>query len=215
MKKHAQAIQLWKDKEYEEAAKLLIELIEETPGNPAAYVDFGNLLMEIKEFEKAANFLRKAIEIDDEFADAYYALGNLLYNESSFDEAITCFQKTMELGLIESDVYYMLAMSLCKKQHFIQALPYLQRATELSGDEQILFQLGLLLAQLEFIEDAEKVLKEVILKSPNHADALYNLGVIHVHKNEPIMALELLEKVLSLQPTHQLAMEAKKGLVNA
>lgn len=206
------AIELINAGKYEEAAQLYIELIEARPDEPVLYVNFGNLLVIIKEYDRAANFFRKAIELDAEFGTAYVALGNLLYLEKSYDEAIIFFRKAMELGVHEEDVYYLLGMSLCKKEHFIQALPYLQRATELGEDVNIQFQYGLLLAQLSFLEDAEKVLTAVLEKEADHADALYNLGVIYAEQANMEKALDFIDRVLAVQPTHELALNARISL---
>lgn len=211
--KQKRAIELLQAEKYEEAAQLFIEQIEETPDNPVLYVNFGNLLMTMKEHEKAANFYNKAIALDATFATAYAGLGSLLYKEKSFDDAIICFKKAMELGLHEVDVYYLLGMSLCKKEYFIQALPFLQRATELSSDVNILFQYGLLLAQLSFVMDAQTVLEKVIEQDADHADALYNLGIIHARKEDTEKALNLFNRVLAVQPIHALALNAKESLM--
>ena len=44
LNKQKQAIELMREKKYEEAAKLFIEIIEENPEDPIGYINFGNCI---------------------------------------------------------------------------------------------------------------------------------------------------------------------------
>lgn len=201
-----------KKQEYEQAAKIFIELIEQYPNEPTYYINFGNMLTEVKEYEKAENFLRKAIAVDKKAATAYFSLGNLFYVQQRYEKAAEQYEEALAYELEHSDVYFMLGMSLFSEEHYLQALPYLQRATELSNDAEISFQYGLTLAKLNFIDEAEKVFLQVVDKTPNHVDATYNLGVIAVHRNKKELALQLFEEVIAVQQDHTLALKAKENV---
>lgn len=212
MTKEKKAIKYIEENNYEEAAKTLIELIEESPENPIGYVNFGNLLMQMQQFEEAERFFLKAIEIDDKTATAYYSLGNLYYDRALYKEAEKMYQKTLHLGLKDSDVFFMLGMTYVKRKYYQLALPFLQRAKELKEDVEKLFQYGLTLAQADYLNEAETILLQVIEKDENHADALYNLGVIEIHRDEDQKAIHFFERALTVQPDHQLAKNALQSL---
>lgn len=212
MDKQAQAIKLMQEEDYDAAAKLFVELIDENPSDPIGYINLGNLLLIVKEYDKAENFYFKAIEVDETTATAYYSLGNLYFDQAIYDQAATLFQEAIRRGLEDADVYYLCGMALVKNEHLIQAVPFLQRAAELDEGVDKAFQYGLLLAQLNYLEEAEEVLQIVVEGDAEHADALYNLGIIAGHKEEKETAIELLTKVIALQPEHQLAVDAKASL---
>lgn len=210
--KEEKAIQYIQEKNYEEAAKTFIEIIEEDPDNPIGYVNFGNLLIQMQQLEEAERFLLKAIELDENAATAYYSLGNLYYDSNLFKEAEKMYQKTISLGLEDSDVYFMLGMTYVKRQYYQLAIPFLQRAVELKEDVDKLFQYGLALAQVDYLKEAESILLKVIEKDENHADALYNLGIIEVHRDQDKKAMQYFEKALASQPDHKLAENALHSL---
>jgi tetratricopeptide (TPR) repeat protein len=96
------------------------------------------------------------------------------------------------------------------------ALPYLQRAVELNErDVEALFQLGLCLAQLEFVDEAMTYFQQTIALDERHADAHYNLGVAYAYKDDIKTALEMFTKALDIQPDHLLAGHGKKLMEKA
>lgn len=213
MGKQEQAIKLMMEEDYEAAAKLFVELIDENPADPVAYINFGNLLLTVKEYEKAEKFYFKAIQVDENTATAYYSLGNLYYDQAIYDQAATLFQEAIQRGLEDADVYYLCGMSLVKNKHHIQALPFLQRASELTEDVDKKFQHGLLLAELTYLDEAEKLFQQILEIDTEHCDTLFNLGVIAVYREQNKAAIELFNKVIALQPEHQLAINAKASLL--
>lgn len=215
MGKQEEAIQFMLDEDYEAAAKLFVEVIEEQPDDPIAYINFGNLLVTMKEYDKAEKFYLKAIEIEEDTATAYYSLGSLYYHKELYDDAAILLQQAMRKGLDEADVYYLCGMSLLKNEHLMQALPYLQRASEMEEQAATSFQLGLVLAKLDYLNEAKEVFEKVLEIEAEHPDALYNLGVIAVHKKENKTATALFDKVIALQPTHELAIRAKTDLLKS
>ena len=213
MDKNKKAITLMKENQFEEAAALFSEVIEEEPNNPLGFINFGNLLLHVKDYNRAQRFFERAIEIDSNAATAYYGLGNLYFEESIYPRAQENFQKAIELGLEEGDVYYMLGMTLQKQEQFKLSLPYLLRATELAEkDEEILFQYGLSLAQSDNIIDAKTVFEKVLGINSEHSDAHYNLGVIALFHDDSHTALMHFEEALRSQPDHLLAANGKKNV---
>ncbi|MDY0396832.1 tetratricopeptide repeat protein [Virgibacillus halophilus] len=121
------------------------------------------------------------------------------------------FQKAIDLGLNEADVFYMLGMTFQKQSQYKLSLPYLQRASELDeDDEEILFQYGLSLAQVDEINMAKAVFHQVIDLNDQHSDAHYNLGVIALYQEEPEVSLNHFNAALAAQPDHLLAVNGKK-----
>lgn len=210
--KRKEAIRLMEEQKYEEAAKVFIQMIDEEPNDPIGYINFANLLSQMRQYGEAERFYLKAIQLDEKTATAFYGLGNLYYEKSLFPEAEKSFKQAIHLGLLDSDVYFMLGMTYVKNEKLTLALPFLQRATELDEDVQKLFQYGLVLAQLHYLKEAEKVLLRVIDIQQHHPDALYNLGIIAVHHKQYREAIDYFDHALSSKPDHLLAKKAKASV---
>lgn len=214
MDKQEQAIQFIKEKDYEQAAKLFIEHIDEHPNDSVGYINFGNLLEMMNQHEEAERFFLKAIELDEKAATAFVGLGNLYYKRKLFAEAEKMLRHALHLGIEDSEVYYLLGLVHLQKEEKMLAIPFLQRASELSDDIEKKFQYGLALAQANYADEAEKVLKEVVLKENSHADALYNLGIIMVHRDNLDEALYYFNQALAQDPGHKMAEDAKRNVLN-
>jgi|SRR5690625_276922 len=203
-----------KNQQYEEATKLLIKEIEENPTDPINFIHLANLLEIMEKNKEAERFYLKAIELDENSAAAFVGLGNIYYRSKLYEEAEKMLQHSLRLGLEDSDVHYLLGMTHVKRKQLMLALPFFQRAAELDGEPYKLFQYGLTLAQTKYFPEAEKVLHEVLEKEPQHADALYNLGVIEMHKGNKEAALNHFQAAIRSQSNHTLAKHAKEALLN-
>lgn len=209
MDKTEKAIELMKQKQYEEAANLFNQIIEEKPDDPLGYINFGNLLFHINDLEHAETFFRRAIAIDDTVPAAHYGLGNLYYEQEDFSKAQQYFQQAIELGLEIGDVYYMLGMSLVNQDFKALAIPYLQRATEIDKHDDKMFQYGLILAESNYLSEAKEVFEQVLEINTQHSDAYYNLGVLALYEEDAIKALDHFTAALSHQSDHVLAANGK------
>src|SRR5699024_2976148 len=105
-------------------------------------------------------------------------------------------QQAMNLGIQDSEVYYLLGLSHMKQQNNMLAIPFLQRAAELNNDTDIKFQYGLVLAKTNYLKEAEKMLTEVIMEKPTHADALYNLGILKLHEEKLAEAIDFIDRAI-------------------
>lgn len=203
-----QLIQLLNDNKREEALKLLFDAIESDSNNEVHYINAGNLLFEERMYEEAERFFLKAIELNEKAATAYFSLGNLYYNSEQFERAEQLLRKAIDLGLEEADVYYLLGMTFVKRQLHLFGIPYLQRAQELGSDITISFQYGLALAKVNYLDEAEKIFKQVLKQDENYVDALYNLGILYIHQDQFDEGKLYLQKALQVNPNHLLAKKA-------
>lgn len=197
-----QGIIAFKDKQYEEAAQLFTEAIENDPENPVGYINFGNLLATLNDVERAERFFQKAITVDEKSATAYYGLANLYYNTERYQEAARLYEMSIQNGIEGADAYYMLGKCFEREGNYKLALPYMQRAAELAPDDiEIRLAFGILLCSLEMFKEGQKELQYVIDEDWNNADAHYNLGVLYaVSTSDTEKAKYHLQQAFTLQP---------------
>lgn len=213
MTKLERAIKCVSERDYEAAAQLFVEYIDEEPTDPVGYINFANLLAVTNQLEEAERVFLKAIELDGQSATAYYGLGNLYYDQALYAEAETMYKQGLSLGLADADIYFMLGMTYVMREDTMLSLPFLQTATELEKQPESLFQYGLALAKADFINEAEVIWQEVLQFDAAHADTLYNLGIIAVQNEDTQLAIDYFDQTLQAQPNHELAKQAKQSLV--
>ena len=132
-------------------------------------------------------------------------------------EAKDFLEKALKTGLENSDCYFMLGMTLQQLDQPKLSMPYLQRSVELNPEDiDARFQYALCLANAEMYDELIQELELVLEKEPEHADALYNLGVAYAgHKEDAQKALECFTKALEAQADHILAANGKKIMEQA
>ncbi|HLS23485.1 MAG TPA: tetratricopeptide repeat protein [Pseudogracilibacillus sp.] len=207
-----QVARLVKENKVEEAVQLLLEAVEKEPENPLHYVNLGTLLFDHNQYEEAERFFLQALQLDEKMATAHYGLASLHYERGKYKEAATALRACIALEMEDPHVYYLTGMAYLNLKNPLLALPFLQRATELKEDTTYLFQYGLALAKLEHFTMAEEVFENVLSLDKNHADAMYNLAIVHIQTNRFEEGFSLLKKTLQLQPDHKLAEKALKQM---
>lgn len=215
MDKNQQAIAYMKENKFEEAVKLLSEMIDDNPKDPIGYINLSNLFIEMNQYDEANILLKRAIELDPNASTAYYSLGNSYYECEQYRDAQQCYEQAIELGLEDGDVFFMLGLALIKQSHHLLAIPYLLRATELDPtDAEKRFQYGLSLAKSNYIDEAKEVFNEVLAIESDHSDTHYNLGVISYNHHDYNTSLSHFETALKSQPNHKLAQAGRKKVIN-
>lgn len=212
MKLTEEIITLLEENKIDKAVEKLIKEIESNPGEAVHYINVGNLFAGKQLYEQAERFYLKALEYDSEAATAYFGLGNLYYQTEHYKQAETVLQQAIKMKFHDADVYYLLGMTYVKQNSLLLALPFLQRASELRVDSNTLFQYGLVLAQTNHLREAEEVLQNSLKLDANHADALYNLGIIYMHADDLQKGRDFLLRALDANPQHHLAEKALNQL---
>jgi tetratricopeptide (TPR) repeat protein len=71
---------------------------------------------------------------------------------------------------------------------------------------------GIKLAQDEDFEGAKKAWQDLVAKNPNHAGAIYNIGVIYEVQGEYEGAKQWYRRAIELNPTRELYLESERAL---
>jgi tetratricopeptide (TPR) repeat protein len=151
----------------------LQKLKEAHPENPRYWYWLARLDYDAQRFHAGSAKLQKAIELNPRFARAYDNLGLCLEGLGQYDEAIRSYQKAVEIN---------------------------RELAAPSGWPAL--NLGILLAKLGRLDEAEGYLNESLRANPNLAQTHYQLGVVLEKKNRVERAVQELEKAAALDSSY-------------
>lgn len=186
---------LFQEGRFQEALQVFEEVIRQKPESVEALNNAGVTYLELGRIEEAIEALRKSLEINPGNQNSFFSLIDCYWEHGEEAEAGKIY-KTYEKYVPESTV----------KQQYKDALaPYVSTAqTRITPETtvhpdvtrgEVLFQNGQL-------EDAEQVFKQLLNEDPAQTEALNNLGVIAVQKNQFPEAVEYFVEGLESAPRH-------------
>jgi tetratricopeptide (TPR) repeat protein len=154
-------------------------------------------------FKAGLTEYREAMLYNADLAAQRYNLGNLAANLGDDLQAIAAYEKS----IIIDDQFYPAKVNLAMlysrqgKNHEAEKLlrEVAQQEPELY---EISYSLGLLLAEMQRYQDAERYLGKAA-SGMNYGRAYYNHGQVLLFLNQPVQAEKALLKALSLDPKDQ------------
>ncbi len=160
--------------EYQEAFKLLGELLAKQPDSPDLLYDHAMAAEKVNRIDVLEANLRQLIKIQPEHAHAYNALGYTLADRNErLPEARVLIETALKLA--PADPYIMDSMGWVHYRlgQLTEALDFLQRAYGLRPDAEIAAHLGEVLWNLGQREQAKKIWSEMLKEHPKN-EALQN-----------------------------------------
>lgn len=182
------------------------------PTNSMLLYNAGTLMDEMGQRKKALKVLYKSLQGDEYLEDAVNALGVLLgqmkqYRESVqvFDKGITVFEKSYRLWFNRGIV-----LDMARRQE--DAAASFEKAYELNRDDPILiyYYTGVLLKTRQYAK-AIRIFKQGMSNYPNDAELIYGLSKVYSHMGEKDVAVDLLKRVLELDPVYLGRMKTDMG----
>jgi serine/threonine protein kinase len=170
-------------------------------GLAEAYTQLGTVFAGSPDEEtrpKVMNAARKALELDPDIAEAYVLLAGTLQKEWQWAEAETEYKRALELSPNDAGAHEGFAYWLLCQGRTDEAVAWAQRGRELdpvtvSGDSVAL----ILFFSHRYAESIHES-RSVLAVRPDEAAALTYLGFALVANNQPVEAISVLEKAVSI-----------------
>jgi tetratricopeptide (TPR) repeat protein len=175
------------------------------PENARYHVMQGKYSLILKRYQDAINHLNNGLKRDVFYPEAYFFKG-LVYKESNqTDKAISNLTTATEQDPtwdapfeILGDIYADKKDNLCLK--------YYDNAVKAnSKNTSAILQKAYFLRSIGKLKEAEAIYENLVLQSPQNADAIYNLGVIAYDQKQYDKALKKLQICIQVDPKHALA----------
>lgn len=194
---------LSKDAKYDEAIRILSDLIARSKGSGGLHGDLGRYLHAAKNYDAAERHHRIAIERSPLDASSYSNLGASLKELNRPSEAVEVLRTAIELDpeLLEARVN--LCSILFDLKDYEAAILYAKSALRLNDESAVAwYNLGLAYNALARYEEAESAYKRAIHLRPNWADALNNLSVSLTRQGKLAESIPYLEMSLDHDEFH-------------
>jgi tetratricopeptide (TPR) repeat protein len=185
--------------EFEEAEKVLNQVIDLAPTFAKPYEDLGTLLLQCERAQDAIPLLEKAIRLDPRLEAAHFQLGKALAREGRGKEADEAFERSFELSPVRGMMARAAehhregrleeAEKLCRK--VLQNKPQHVDALRL---------LGLIAAAAGELEEAENLLRQALEQAPDHTPAMFELGRVLKELDRHEEAIEVYRELIRQQP---------------
>ena len=154
------------------------------PEHPAPLVRLGYEALE-DDAERAATLFARAVEADPERADAHAGLGLARLSQQRLPEARAALERAVELDPQSWAAHDALGVVYALEDDGARSRDQGQRAIELSPrDARIVNNLGVALLQLDRTEEAKSKFMQALDWNENYHPALYNMGLLHIRKEE-------------------------------
>lgn len=209
---------LYRDNQYQEAEKILLELLKQAP----EYANLHNMLGVIhshnNQFKKAIHHFKKALSLNPGYTEAQLNLAIILADTGAYDQAQSEFGKASRReketrSELSSGVRIKLAnahIDLGKAYQELglheQASEEYQKAARLCPDfADVHNRLGVTQRERGLFEQAEASFREALRINPQYAEVYTNLGVLFFRRGDRESAVQNWEEALRINPQSNVA----------
>jgi tetratricopeptide (TPR) repeat protein len=175
------------------------------PENARYHVMQGKYSLILKKYQDAINHLNNALKRDVYYPEAYFYKG-IVYKESNQkDKAISNLVTASEQDPTWDAPFEVLGDIYADKKDDL-CLKYYDNAIKANAkNTSAILQKAYYLRSRGKLKEAEAIYENLVLQSPQNADAIYNLGVIAYDQKQYDKALKKLQICVQVDPKHALA----------
>ncbi len=179
------------------------------------YWYYGNQQYYSGNSSRAINIYKKALKWNPWQGNIYFELANNLKIMGNNQSALKYLHKA-EIFTDNPNLPGNIAYLYNNKEESIKAIPYLEKAIKYQPDRESMLplqlQLGNIYLTIKDYKDAERHFDGAIKNNPASVEAYYGLGRIYINQDKKEQAIEMLEKVIELDPESKLAEYAESLL---
>ncbi|KAA0211824.1 MAG: tetratricopeptide repeat protein [Ignavibacteriaceae bacterium] len=193
----SQGINYSRSGDVEKAVFILTRAMSLDDKNPAVFVALGNAYYFGQALPAAIENYKKALQLsNNKSAAAYYGLGNVYFRQRKFDDALTSFQESIKIDENFAESYFMIGRILFLSEQYASAAEAFKKYSQLKpGTQTGNSYFARTKYALGDLQEAERLLNEVLKVDPNNALAFKYLGYIEIDKKNYDKALEYFSKV--------------------
>jgi protein O-mannosyl-transferase len=191
--------------QYADSLDMYLKAAQADSGQYGPPFNAGVTLVRMGQHAEALPYLRRAVELRPDWAEAYMHLG--IAQAASGDEtaAISSLGQAVALKPELWKAHIQLADIYVKQGTWLPAAEQFRQALRLKTDYETLNNLAGTLVQAGRLQEAEVYYRQAIAVSPSKTGAYCNLAVVLARQGNVTQAVELLNKVLEIEPGNETA----------
>lgn len=209
------------NREYDEALKLLDQVISEDPGIMEARQVRANIFLQLECFEETIEECKEALKLDPEYSAAIFTMAQAYKKQKKYDEAIAGFDRIGQIDSRDPKPHVNLGEIYTEIKEYDNAIAHLEQAIAIDPEHNARAHnlLGSVYLEKKMLEQAEEELRIALKMRPRIPDAHYNLGLLYEKKGDLKEAMEEYKKEIEIHPNAHPAhfnlalLYRKKGLL--
>lgn len=194
----------FKQGRYEEALKLLDDLLSVDPENDTLLFFKGTCLAALSRYEEAIIYYDKTIELNAGFEDAYYNKGNAYRKLKRFDEAIKTYNQGLNVNPFNVKILYNKGFGYFESEQYLLAIDCFDQVIMLNKNhDDAWYRKGKCLQELERYEEAIRCYDQVLRINPRDDWALRQKGNCLVDSGMDLEGgIKCYEEILKIDPSN-------------
>ena len=197
----SQGINFSQSGDVEKAVFVLTRAMNLDNKNPAVFNALGEAYYFGQAMPAAIENYKKALLLsNNKNAGAFYGLGNVYFRQRNFQDALESFQESVKADENFAEGYFMIGRILFLSENYYGAAEAFQKYSQLKpGTQTGNSYFARSKYALGELDEAERLLNEVLTIDPDNALAFKYLGYIETDKKNYDKALEYFEKVPEIE----------------
>ncbi|MGB6296442.1 MAG: tetratricopeptide repeat protein [Rivularia sp. (in: cyanobacteria)] len=184
-KLHQKALELYHNKQLNDAENKFKEVLELDFFHAAAWLNIGTLYYTTERYSEALDALNNSLYIDSSTAIIHYSIGLVLEKLDNIPQAIQAYQQAIILDSQWIDAYNQLGKILCKIGNLNAAESVYIEAIKVNPKYfNSYLNLGNVLLEQDRIDEAIVAYEQALELKPRDSYILYNLGIAFEAKND-------------------------------
>lgn len=171
---------------------LLQKFIKERPEVSAAYYNLASLQLTHNQIEEARKNIEKAVSLDNDNVWYKQVYAEVLKRQGDFEKAANIYMDIAKTSEFDRPLYYEAAKSFVRAKKYKEALGALDKLMEKSYDDDLVLQMKQdIYLQMNDVDGAIKIAKELIERNPKEGSYLFNLAEIYSSNDQSEKALSV------------------------
>ncbi|MGB0525296.1 MAG: tetratricopeptide repeat protein [Flammeovirgaceae bacterium] len=207
---------LLQQEKYEEAAKILKDLLAQDPNDVQVLAMMSECYLQKQQYKEALQLINTAIGISPQIAALHYRKARTLLQDDKSKQAEEAIQEAINIDPAQSAFYALWAMIQLNRKAFEKALDLANEALELDPSDSLALNIrSTALLKLNRAEESFETIAGALGDDPNNAYTHATYGWNLLEKGDHKKALEHFRESLKLDPNFRLAQQGMAQALKA
>lgn len=175
---------------YSDAAESFEQAIDSDPDYVAAYVDYGDMLVEMESYERAVDRYEEALDIAGENVNILNKLADAYRQDEQYEKAASTYEKALDESPDNFTATKGLGDVYREQGEPEEAIEYYNDALDIRADTDTSLSLARVYLEADELEDAKMELDAVLSTNPYSGEAYSLLGDYYREEGRDERALE-------------------------